>query len=55
MLNGKGGINGQSVITTEEVIEYIENYLDGKLEVETVAEAVITCTGYSPNCRNDHS
>ena len=55
MLNGKGGINGQSVITTEEVIEYIENYLDEKLEVEADAEAVITCTGDSPNCRNDHS
>mgnify|MGYP000193448581 CR=1 FL=1 len=30
----------QSIISIEAVIDYIESHLDGKLELETVAEAV---------------
>ena len=33
-------MGNQSVISIEAVIDYIENHLDGKLELETVAEAV---------------
>ena len=42
MLNGKEGtqMGNQSVISIEAVIDYIESHLDGKLELETVAEAV---------------
>ena len=37
-------MGNQSVISIAAVIDYIENHLDGKLELETVAEAV----HYSP-------
>ena len=42
MLYGKEGtqMGNQSVISIEAVIDYIESHLDGKLELETVAEAV---------------
>lgn len=42
MLDGKEGthMGNQSVISIEAVIDYIESHLDGKLELETVAEAV---------------
>ena len=42
MVNGKEGtrMGNQSVISIEAVIDYIESHLDGKLELETVAEAV---------------
>ena len=42
MFNGKEGtqMGNQSVISIAAVIDYIENHLDGKLELETVAEAV---------------
>ena len=42
ILNGKEGthMGNQSVISIEAVIDYIESHLDGKLELETVAEAV---------------
>lgn len=30
----------KSIISIEAVIDFIENHLDGKLELETVAEAV---------------
>lgn len=33
-------MGNQSVISIEAVIDYIESHLDGKLELETVAEAV---------------
>lgn len=33
-------MGNQSVISIAAVIDYIENHLDGKLELETVAEAV---------------
>lgn len=45
-------MGNQSVISIEAVIDYIESHLDGKLELETVAEAVhysnITYTDYLP-------
>ena len=42
MFNGEEGtqMGNQSVINIEAVIDYIESHLDGKLELETVAEAV---------------
>ena len=42
MFNGKEEtqMGNQSVISIAAVIDYIENHLDGKLELETVAEAV---------------
>lgn len=42
MFNGKEGtqMGNQSVISIAAVIDYIESHLDGKLELETVAEAV---------------
>ena len=33
-------MGNQSIISIEAVIDYIESHLDGKLELETVAEAV---------------
>lgn len=41
-------MGNQSVISIEAVIDYIESHLDGKLELETVAEAVQSV----PICRN---
>lgn len=42
MLKGKEEtqVDDRSVISVEAVIEYIESHLDGKLELETIAEAV---------------
>lgn len=53
-------MGNQSVISIEAVIDYIESHLDGKLELETVAEAVhyskyhLQPTIYR-NRRNDNS
>ena len=45
-------MGNQSVISIEAVIDYIESHLDGKLELETVAELFtiqnITYTDYLP-------
>ena len=34
-------MGNQSVISIEAVIDYIESHLDGKLELETVAEGIV--------------
>ena len=44
-------MGNQSVISIEAVIDYIESHLDGKLELETVADVLFPNILKSPSNR----